>query len=90
MYRPRSRGLTMSAMTTWTSAVRPPAPMPWSDPEADELARRPGQPGERGADHEDDQRRAASSSLRSNRSANLPQTGVLTVIASRVEVTTHV
>ena len=30
------------------------------------------------------------SSLRLNKSANLPQTGVLTVIARRVEVTTHV
>ena len=28
MYRPRSRGLMMSAMMTWLSAARPPAPMP--------------------------------------------------------------
>ena len=30
MYRPRSRGLMMSAMMTWLSAVRPPAPRPWT------------------------------------------------------------
>src|SRR5690606_13435264 len=28
MYLPRSRGLMMSAMSTWLSAARPPAPMP--------------------------------------------------------------
>ena len=28
MYRPRSRGLMMSAMSTWLRAARPPAPIP--------------------------------------------------------------
>src|SRR4051812_1253677 len=79
----------MSERTTWTRAVRPPAPRPWT-------ARKPiswpvfcDSPAM--ADPTTKMTRLSwSRNLRSTRSANLPQMGVLTVMASRVEVTTQV
>ena len=89
MYRPRSRGLMMSAIRTVPSAVRPPAPMPCR-------ARMPMSipvPWDSPARAEETTEMASASwmsSLRSTRSASLPQIGVEIVVVSRVAVTTQV
>src|SRR5690606_5468136 len=88
-YLPRSRGLMMSAMMIWLSAARPPPPRPWKTRNrmsmfvscekpaaADPTTKSPSE--------------SWMSSLRLNRSANLPHSGVDTVVARRVDVTTHV
>jgi hypothetical protein len=88
-YRPRSRGVTMLAITTWTSAVRPPTPRPWT-------TRAPISTSMLGAKPaiSDPMEKMTSADCTStfllNRSASLPQIGVVAVIASSVATTTQV
>ena len=76
-------------MTTWTSAVRPPTPRPWT-------ARAPISTSIDGAKPamsepiEKMTRALWTSSFLSKRSASLPQIGVVAVIVSRVATTTQV
>jgi hypothetical protein len=88
-YRPSSRGGIIAAITICTSAVRPPAPRPWTtramisvvvsweEPASSEPAtNRP--------------RESCTSSFWLNRSASLPHSGTEVVIASSSAVTTQV
>ena len=89
MYRPRSRGLMMSAMMTWLSAARPPAPMPCTARNAMSISGLCENPAAAVAST----KIAIAiwmSSLRLNRSASLPQIGVEIAVVSSVAVTTHV
>ncbi len=89
MYLPRSRGLMMSAMMTWLSAARPPAPMPCTARKAMSVLVSCEKPAAAVA-----RTKIAiaiwMSSLRLKRSASLPQTGVEIAVVSSVAVTTHV
>ena len=89
MYRPRSRGLMMSAMMTWLSAARPPAPMPCTARKAMSV---PGSCENPAAAVASTKMTSAiwMSSLRLNRSASLPQIGVEIAVVSSVAVTTQV
>ncbi len=79
----------MLAMTTWTSAVRPPTPRPW-------IARAPistSMDGASPATIEPAPKITSAlwtSTFLLNRSASLPQIGVEAVIVSRVATTTQV
>ncbi len=79
----------MSAMSTMLTAVRPPAPTPWRARHAMRvplLCARPARPAETTVRTSE----SWTMTLRSNRSATLPQMGVLIVVVSSVAVTTHV
>ena len=88
-YRPRSRGLMMSVITTIDSAITPPAARPWTARAAMRCQVSWESPATA-----DDATNATSATwiraLRSTRSASLPHSGVLTVIASSEDVTTQV
>ncbi len=79
----------MSAMMTWLSAARPPAPMPCTARNAMSV---PGSCEKPAAAVASTKITMAIwiSSLRLNRSASLPQMGVEIAVVSRVAVTTHV
>ena len=76
-------------MTTWTSAVRPPTPRPW-------IARAPistSMEGAKPAISEPIEKMTSAVCTRIfllNRSASLPQIGVVAVMVSRVATTTQV
>ena len=79
----------MLAMTTWTSAVRPPTPRPCTTraPISTSML------GAKPAMSEPIEKMTSAvwtSSFLLNRSASLPQMGVVAVIASRVATTTQV
>ena len=76
-------------MTTWTSAVRPPTPRPCTtrapiSTSIDGAKPAMSEPIEKMT------RAVCTSSFLSKRSANLPQIGVVAVIASMVATTTQV
>ncbi len=79
----------MSAMMTWLSAASPPAPMPCTARNAMSVAGSCEKPAAAVASTKIT---IASwmSSLRLNRSASFPQTGVEIAVVSSVAVTTHV
>ena len=76
-------------MTTWASACRPPAPMPCTARQPISGSIDPGSP----APTEPRMKIVMAiwtSSFLFSRSASLPQIGVVTVVVSRVAVTTQV
>ncbi len=79
----------MSAITTTASAVMPPAPRPCTTRKAMSISADCDSPA-RAEPATKMIRDSCTSSLRSNRSASLPQIGVLAVIDSSVEVITQV
>ena len=88
-YRPRSRGLIIAAIAICTSACRPPRPRPCSTRQAISVST----DWERPASIEPTMKMTMASWMSSfllNRSASLPQIGVVAVEASRVAVTTQV
>ena len=89
MYRPRSRGLMMSAMSTWLRAASPPAPMPCTARQAISI---PGSCEKPATAVATTKMTIASwnSTLRLNRSASFPQIGVEIAVVRSVEVTTQV
>src|SRR5829696_212186 len=89
MYRPRSRGEIIAARMTWTKAVSPPAPTPWTTRNAMRVPAFCASP----ASPEPTTKITRASWMSVFllvRSASLPQIGVVAVIASRVAVTTQV
>lgn len=88
-YLPSLRGGMIAAMTTWASAVRPPAPMPCTT----RLKMSSSTPWEKPARSEPTTNMPSdswSSSFLLNRSDSLPQSGTVAVMASSSAVTTQV
>ena len=89
MYLPRSRGEMMRATAIMTSDIRPPTPMPWTTRTAMSMFVSVEKPAIT-VPTVKRMREIWTRTLRSTRSASLPQIGVETAVARRLAVMTQV